>query len=175
MRALDVTHILYVVPSQIDAFKELDDVNDELVLYSNGGADVKSLSLDMFAVDKTDAGASTPPAAQKESDKLIGESGFVYYGGSRGSHHAFFVDYPWARPARAASARPGTNPGKSYVPRPRASAYSSGSPSGVVTSKPRPTSFGTVPVVIAVGTGVILGARYSRSGSWNRSSGGFGG
>jgi hypothetical protein len=44
-----------------------------------------------------------------------------------------------------------------------------------VTTKPRPTTFGTVPVVIAVGTGVILGARYSRSGSWNRASGGFGG
>ncbi|MDB4933911.1 MAG: hypothetical protein JWP87_883 [Labilithrix sp.] len=175
MRALDVTHILYVVPSQRDAFKELDDLNDELVVYSNGGADVKALSLDMFATDKTDAGVSTPPTAQKESDKLLGESGFVYYGGSRGSHHAFFADYPWARPARAATTRPGTNTGKSYFPSARVTPYSSGSPSGVLTSKPRPTSFGTVPVAIAVGTGVILGARYSRSGSWNRSSGGFGG
>ena len=32
--------------------------------------------------------------------------------------------------------------------------------------------FGTVPIIVAVGTGVVLGARYTRSGSWNRSSGG---
>jgi hypothetical protein len=175
MRALDVTHVLYVVPKQSDATRELDDLNDELVLYAAGGADVKALSLDMFAIDRTDAGVSVAPATPKESDRLLGESGFVYYGGSRGSHHAFFADYPWAKPARSASARPGANPGKSYTPQARATAYSSGSPSGAVTSKPRPATFGTVPVVIAVGTGVILGARYSRSGSWNRSSGGYGG
>src|SRR6202011_4393138 len=97
----------------------------------------------------------------------------VFYGGSTGSHHAFFVDYPWAKPARPAPTRPASNPGKSYVPRARVTPYSSGNPSGALTSKPRPTSFATVPVVIAAGTGVILGARYQRNGSWNRSSGGF--
>jgi hypothetical protein len=179
IRALDVSHVLYVVPKQADTLRELDDLNDELVVYSSGGLDVKALSLDMFAADTTDAGVSgtsTPGGpAGNESDKLVAESGSVYYGGSRGSHHAFFVDYPWAKPARKASTRPGTNPGKSFEPRARTSAYSTGSPGGSPTSKPRPTTFGTVPVVIAVGTGVILGARYSRSGSWNRSSGGFGG
>ena len=35
---------------------------------------------------------------------------------------------------------------------------------------PRPIAFGTVPVVIAATTGVILGAKMSRSGSWTRSS-----
>jgi hypothetical protein len=30
--------------------------------------------------------------------------------------------------------------------------------------------FGTVPVAVAVGTGVILGAKAARSGSWNRTS-----
>ena len=122
---------------------------------------MKALSLDMFAADQ-DAG--TP----------IGKGG-VFYGGSAGSHHAFFVDYPWAKPARAATTRPASNPGKTFVARARITPYSSGNPSGVVTAKPRPTSFATVPVVIAVGTGVILGARYQRNGSWNRSSGGFGG
>lgn len=176
MRALDVNHVLYVVPTRSDATRELDDLNDELVLYSAGGVDVKALSLDMFAADSAaslDAGSPAKPGS--ESDKLLAESGFVAYGGSRGSHHAFFADYPWARPARAATSRPATNPGKSYEPRARVSAYSSGSPSGAVTTKPRPTTFGTVPVVVAVGTGVILGARYSRSGSWNRATGGFGG
>lgn len=176
MRALDVSHVLYVVPTSSDATRELDDLNDELVLYNAGGVDVKAVSLDMFGPDTTDAGVSTPPPAKPtESDKLLADSGFIYYGGSRGSHHAFFVDYPWAKPARVATTRPGSNPGKSYSPRARGTSYSSGSPSGAVTSKPRPTSFATVPVVVAVGTGVILGARYSRSGSWNRASGGFGG
>lgn len=175
MRALSLTHVLYVVPTSIDASKELDDVNDELVLYSSGGVDVKSVSLDMFAPDTTDAGVNTAARKPNESDRLVEESGFVYYGGNRGSHHAFFVDYPWARPARTATTRPGTNPGKSFEPRARTSPYSSGNPSGSATSKPRPSNFSTVPVVIAVGTGVILGARYSRSGSWNRASGGFGG
>lgn len=175
LSALDVSHVLYVVPTSTDATRELDDVNDELVLYNTAGIDVRSVSLDMFGADTSDAGVATPPAKPSDSDKLVAESGFVYYGGSRGSHHAFFVDYPWTKPARVASARPGSNPGKSFTPRPRTTPYSSGNPSGSVVSKTRPTSFGTVPVVIAVGTGVILGARYSRSGSWNRSSGGFGG
>jgi hypothetical protein len=175
MSKLGVTHVLYVVPSSIDTIRELDDLNDELVLYSAGGLDVKSVSLDMFGPDRTDAGVNSAPTKATEADKLVEESGFVYYGGSRGSHHAFFVDYPWAKPARAATTRPGTNPGKSFEPRARTSAYSSGNPSGTISVKARPATFGTVPVVIAVGTGVILGARYSRSGSWNRSSGGFGG
>jgi hypothetical protein len=175
MRALNVSHVLYVVPTSSDATRELDDVNDELVLYNAGGVDVRSVSLDMFAPDTTDAGVNTAPTKPTPSDTLVEESGFIYYGGSRGSHHAFFVDYPWAKPARAATTRPGTNPGKSYEPRARTTPYSSGNPSGTLTTKARPSSFATVPVVIAVGTGVILGARYSRSGSWNRSSGGFGG
>lgn len=177
MRALDVTHILYVVPTRGEASRELDDLNDDLVMYAAGGLDVKALSLDMFAAD-ADAGGLAPavaPAKITESDRLVGEAGYVYYGGSRGSHHAFFVDYPWAKPARVATARPASNPGKSYVPRARASSYSTGTTTGSTATKPRPSTFATVPVVIAVGTGVILGAKYSRSGSWNRSSGGFGG
>jgi hypothetical protein len=47
--------------------------------------------------------------------------------------------------------------------------------SGAPASRPHPADFATVPVAIAIGTGLILGARYSRSGSWNRTSGGSGG
>ena len=196
MRALDATRVLYVVPTRGDASRELDDLNDELVLYAAGGVDVKAVSLDMFSggtsafsVDLTaptllDAGIKNIPAgleprppgpggvplkAGNESDRLLEESGYVYYGGTRGSHHAFFADYPFAKPARPATTRPAGNPGKSYVPQARASTYSSGAPTAS-TTKPRPSGFGTVPVVIAVGTGIILGARYSRSGSWNRTS-----
>lgn len=163
MKSLGVQHVLYVVPTRADTSRELDDLNDDFVSYTAAGIDVKALSLDLFGPDNVsnvDAGSFDP--------------GGVYYGSSKTSHHAFFVDYPWARPARNASARP-PNPGPSFKPVARSSTFSSGSPTSSSSTRTRPTNFGTVPVVIAVGTGVILGARYSRSGSWNRSSGGFGG
>jgi hypothetical protein len=162
LKSLGVQHVLYVVPTKADTSTELDDLNDDFVSYNTAGIDVKALSLDMFGPDASpvDAGAI--------------DSGGVYYGGSRTSHHSFFVDYPWARPTRTASARP-ANPGRSYTPTARTTTFSSGSANTPVSTRPRPTNFGTVPVVIAVGTGIVLGARYSRSGSWNRSSGGFGG
>jgi hypothetical protein len=57
-----------------------------------------------------------------------------------------------------------------HTPTARATDYSRGvaSPEG---TRPRPSSFGMVPVAVAVGTGTILGAKLSRSGSWNRTSG----
>jgi len=59
--------------------------------------------------------------------------------------------------------------GPSYVPIARPSPFSTGALAGSLTP-PRPITFGTVPVVVAVATGVILGAKMSRSGSWTRSS-----
>lgn len=162
LKSLGVQHVLYVVPTRADTSKELDDLNDDFVSYVAAGIDVKALSLDLFGPDASPIDAG--PA----------DTGGVYYGGSRTSHHSFFMDYPWARPARTATARP-TNPGRNYSPTARSSTFSSGAPNTPVSTRPRPSNFGTVPVVIAVGTGVVLGARYSRSGSWNRSSGGFGG
>jgi hypothetical protein len=38
------------------------------------------------------------------------------------------------------------------------------------STRPRPSGFGTVPVVVAIATGVILGAKLFRNGSWNRAS-----
>ncbi|MBX3187437.1 MAG: hypothetical protein KF819_10500 [Labilithrix sp.] len=152
MRALGVNNVLYVVPLKVDTAVEMDDVNDDLLLYKGSGMDVRSLSTDMFQHDAT-ASASV-----------------LYYGGSPLSHHAFFADYPWAKPARAASLRP-HNPGTSFTPRPRSTAYSTGTPTGSV-ARARPADFGTVPVAVAVASGVVLGARHSRSGSWNRTSGG---
>jgi hypothetical protein len=175
LRALGANHVLYVVPARVGPPFELDDLVDDLVVYASGGVDVKALSLDMFAVDPAAAAeAGAPPATTKpnESDQLVADSGFVYYGGSRGSHHAFFLDYPWAKPARPATARPASNAGKSFVPAARPTAFSGGTSGSTRTApKPVPPQFGTVPVVIAVATGVIVGSRYSRSGSWNRTSG----
>ena len=169
MRALGADHVLYVLPPHTGAQVELDDLNDELVTYAAGGVDVKALELDTFAVDPT--GAAAAGARTNESDQLVADSGFVYYGGTRGSHHAFFVDYPWAKPARPATTRPASNSGKSFTPVARTTPYSGGGIAARSVTKTTPTSFGTVPVVIAVGTGIIIGSRFSRSGSWNRASG----
>ena len=43
MRALGADHVLYVLPARIGAGVELDDLNDELVVYASGGVDVKAL------------------------------------------------------------------------------------------------------------------------------------
>ncbi len=63
---------------------------------------------------------------------------------------------------------------RSYTPAARSTPYSTGVPSGGL-SKVKPADFGTIPVVVAVGTGLILGAKMFRNGSWNRVSGGWGG
>ena len=160
MRALGTDHVLYVLPARAPTPFDLDDLNDELVVYAAGGIDVKAIQLDMFAADTTlDAS----------------DAGNVYYGGSRGSHHAFFLDYPWAKPAHPATSRPASNPGKSFTPVGRVTSYSVGNPNPKVRTKATPISFATVPVVVAVGTGIILGSRFSRSGSWNRSGSSWGG
>ena len=173
MRALGADHVLYVLPPHVGTQVELDDLNDELVAYATGGVDVKALELDTFAAapGAPDAGGAPTAQSVNESDQLVADAGFVYYGGTAGSHHAFFVDYPWAKPARTATTRPASNTGKAFTPTARVTPYSGGgTTSRVSATKATPTSFGTVPVVIAVGTGVILGSRYSRSGSWNRAS-----
>lgn len=53
--------------------------------------------------------------------------------------------------------------GVAFVPRPRTTQFSPSAGAPPV---------GLVPVVVAVGTGVILGAKLSRSGSWTRASSG---
>lgn len=182
LAALDVQRVLYVVPSTAAAARELDDLNDDFALYAASRIDVKALALDVFSsspgVDAGSVPPKPPPASPAKvdstSDDLLAESGWVYYGGTPASHHSFFLDYPWTKAPRPASARLTSNRGAAYSPTPRKTPYSSGSPAGA-TTKPRPTTFGTVAVVVAAGTGTVLGGRFSGSGSWNRSSGGWGG
>ncbi len=151
MSALGVAHVLYVVPTEANATQELEDLNDDFLLYRGSGLDVAALSLELL---QKPAGGDA-----------------VYYGGTAGSHPSFFLDYPWAKPPAPATSRLAQNRGKDFVPVARQTAYSSGAASGSL-ARSRPPTFGTVPVIVAVGTGVVLGARYTRSGSWNRSGGG---
>jgi hypothetical protein len=110
------------------------------------------------AVAVTDFGPAAVPG------QAAGDAPY-YYGSDPGTHQNFWVHYPW-NPAAKPTARPavGVSIGYSYLPRPRATPF---------TSAAAPTtSFGHVPVIVALGTGAILGAKLSRSGSWNRASSG---
>jgi len=89
-----------------------------------------------------------------------------FYGGSSSTSERFWDD--WKRPATELT----SNDVQPLDVVARKTPFSGGTPDG---SRPRPTGFGMVPVAIAVGTGAIVGARLSRSGSWNRSSGSGGG
>ena len=73
------------------------------------------------------------------------------YGGSALTHARFWEDHVAGTGA--------------YQPVQRPSGFAGG----------RPSDLGLVAVVLAAGTAGVLGARHDRRGSWNRSSGGFGG
>jgi hypothetical protein len=171
VKLLGIQHVLYVAPNGTD--KELDDLNDDLVLYAKAGLDVKLLGADAFGVDARD-GAGPPSGPDDERPHY-------YYGSSLGSNGWFWHDYPWvklpARPRGVGPATMGDTPkppvppatamaGTSYVLAARATPFSTGA---------RPSGFGTVPIVVSIATGAVLGAKLFRSGSWNRSAGGFGG
>ncbi|WP_437728362.1 hypothetical protein [Sorangium sp. So ce861] len=158
-----VRYVLYVVPTEADT-TETDDLNDDLVAYRMRQLHVAMMAASVFAPDPAEA---RPANAAEDWPPH-------YYGGSAASHGWFWVDYPWGVPPRPAPVEPAVRrPGKGYVPMVRATPFSSGGAAG--GTPPVPDGFGTVPVVVALGTGAILGAALSRSGSWNRASGGYGG
>ncbi|WP_437282249.1 hypothetical protein WME90_17260 [Sorangium sp. So ce375] len=165
LRDRGVRYVLYVVPNPSDS-TESDDLNDDLIAFQTGRLGVRSIAASVFAADPAEA----KPASETEDWPPY------YYGGRAASHGWFWIDYPWGPPPRPAPVEPIAvpRPGKLYTPVPRATPFSStvASPGGAPAL---PQGFGTVPVVVALGTGAILGAALSRSGSWNRASGGFGG
>lgn len=198
LRALGAKHVLYVVPTDSDVL-ELDDLNDDFVAFDRAGLGVRIVAASAFgpdpgvdssgSVSRTesggDAGVKRAAGANAKVDAGSARAGATdtsgmppvigppyYYGSSADTHAWFWTDYPWVSPTPPAKRSPlMSNAGKSYVPRVRTTPFT---PSGGGPKAP-PPGFGTVPVVIALGTGVILGAALSRNGSWNRSSGGWGG
>jgi hypothetical protein len=160
LKQLGIKRVLYVAPSGTD--KELDDLNDDFVLYAKGGLAVKLLGADAFGPDLND-GAGPPSGPDDDRP-------YQYYGASQGSQGWFWHDYPWAPVGQGAVAPSKPSAGLAYAPSPRVTPFSGGT--GL---RQRPAGFGTVAVVVSVATGLLLGARLLRSGSWNRSSGGWGG
>ena len=164
---LGISRVLYVTPT--DADLELDDLTDDFVYTVHQGSPVKLVATSSFA------GVGT---ALKNSDSTRdagADTGAVYfYGSGPETHEWFWNDYPWSTPYVAKGGKPPIEvpffrSGKDYVPVARPGPFSTGASSGSITP-PRPPTFGLVPVVVAAATGVILGAKMSRSGSWTRSS-----
>lgn len=149
---------------------ELDDLNDDFVEYAAAKLDVKVLPW-------TSLGPHGGRPAMITEQTMATEQP-SYYGSAREEDAWFWVDYPWVNVPRPQTPRRFSPSGNTYEPKARTTAFSSGMaarPASGSTTRPRPASFGMVPVVVAAGTGLILGAKLSRSGSWNRSSGGYGG
>lgn len=145
LRLSGITKVLYVVPTGNDV-PELDDLNESFVALNEAGVEVRCVAADAF------------------SD--VGQGGY-FYGGTAETHEGFWVDYPWAprSPSAASpflmSARP-----RAYTPVRRPTQFMAGR---------APPNFSLVNVVLAAGTATVLGAAFNRAGSWNRSSGGWGG
>lgn len=136
---------LLYVVATAAALPELDDLNDDMVDLVRAGITVAALALDAFSIEYAD--------------------GRVYYGGDPTTHEGFWRHYPWAPAApEALDAWQVDATARSFVPRRRATVFSRATP---------PVGFATVPLVVAGAS--VLGVAFDRRGSWNRSSGAWGG
>lgn len=140
------------------------------------GATAKDAGVAADAGAHADAGASGS-GASGASPIPNPDTPQHYYGRSAATHAWFWSDYRWLSSSPNAREPAFSRPAVKYIPTPRKSSFSTGSgwSSTSSTPHPMPSEFGTIPVVVAVGTGVVIGAAMSRSGSWTRASGWGGG
>lgn len=174
LKKLGVRHVLYVT----DRAQELDDLNDDFVAYERDGVDVRFVRPEQFT--KKAPGSKPPP---KPDAGVPVESAISYpepsycYGGELGSHEYFFVHYPYRAPFGAPYAplryKPVMPPWSARIV-PRASNFSSGVKSPPA-QKPVPSGFAVSKVVYGKSSGTLLGWTKSRTGTWNRASGSWGG
>jgi hypothetical protein len=164
LAALGTKDVLYVGPNAVER-QELDDIADDLVAYGSRMT-LRLLPATAFAEDSAPAPPLASPAKgaapAKPGDARPWTGPYVYRG-ARARHRSAFWD-DWGAPARDLP----VSELQTYTPRARTTPFSSGGPPSA--ARTRPPGFGMVPVAIAVGTGAILGAKLSRSGSWNRTS-----
>ncbi|HVH46524.1 MAG TPA: hypothetical protein VM925_29485 [Labilithrix sp.] len=153
LASLGTKNILYVAPNAVDR-QELDDLADDFLALGPAKTGIKVVPATAF--EQGSAGAPS-------TDAGTSWDGPYFYGGSKATHPSFWTH--WSAPPSGLS----TNEVQSYTPTPRTTPFSSGTPTSGA-ARPRPTGFGMVPVAVAVGTGVILGAKLNRNGSWNRTT-----
>lgn len=160
LAALKVAHVLYVV-EQSSHLPELGDLNDAFVALNGSNLDVRAVASAAFVPP------TTASAATANRDYL--------YGGTDASDAGFFSQYPWKAPPLPPGPPSITAEmhASAYHPAPRSNKYAwAGITDLDATGKPK---IGLVPVVIAAGTGVLLGAKLAgRNGSWGRSGGSSG-
>jgi hypothetical protein len=164
LRSIGVKRVLYVTPDA-STTRESDDINADMVSYAAAGLDVKMIAATDFNPDPGQRSAAIPAGTTPD------EWPPYYYGGSADTHYWFFRNYPWGNPPRPPKSQPSrVSTGYAFSPSARSTPFSG---SGMV--RPKPPSFGAVPVVVAIATGIVVGAAYSRSGSLGRSYGWGGG
>lgn len=158
-RALGVRRVMYVVASS-SALPEEDDLNADFVAWRSAGIEVRAVAAEAFTARSPADPALSGGARPVES---------VLYGGSAKDHESFFAEYPWKQPPPPRRSVLANRDAAAYMPASRATTK--------ITSPPDSGApgIGYVPVIVAIGTGALLGAKLNRSGSWNRTSGNHGG
>jgi hypothetical protein len=175
MVSLGIKNVLYIGPGSFER-NELDDLVDDFVAYSSP-IRFRTCPATAFTPDSSmvDAGAFIDAGVQDAGSHDGGSrdggnrdggapvpvsTGPVFwYGGSKTANGMFWPDWDTGGTGLPNEVQP-------YTPRMRATPYSGGSSS----TPHRPDNFGMTAVAVALGTGLILGARASRSGSWNRTT-----
>jgi hypothetical protein len=156
-KALGLKRMMYVVSSS-RAVPEEDDLNAAFVEWSSAGVEVRAVAAEAF----TGKGSADPKFAGKTINPAL-------FGGSAKDHQGFFAEYRWKQPTPQPVTVLANREAAAYRPAARATAKVAATPA------PGSPGIGYIPVIVAVGTGVLLGSKLNRNGSWNRTSGNYGG
>ncbi|MET0595881.1 MAG: hypothetical protein ABW133_24490 [Polyangiaceae bacterium] len=163
LRSMGYAHVICVVPQ--DGDPEADDLNDDFVAYQAANLSTRLLGASAFARDN-----SVAPRPVDATKRDYDDGGTYAYGGSVHTNPWFWHHYALAR--AIAPARPAPlfrSPSIGIAP--RMSLFSGAGAQVAAGSRIRPPAFATTPVVVDKTDGRILGSKWTRSGSWMRSSG----
>lgn len=157
---LGIDRVLYVTAAPQP--QELDDLNDDFVLFKSKSIDVKMIALSDFA---------PAPEALLAANRLPATDRTYYYGGHPTGYLFFWSSYGWHSPGYAGRTWTGSLPrpvstGNNFAPVSRPTLFSSRSVGGLGgVGKQKPSGFGRVSYRSGGG-----GSNFGRSGSFGRSS-----
>ncbi|MBL9105367.1 MAG: hypothetical protein JNL82_30790 [Myxococcales bacterium] len=149
--------MLYVVRSVAD-LPELEDLNEAFVAFAGASTPVRAITLDMFTPGPDGAFVYTSGAAPPDAGTAPAPAPVERFASDYPSDGAY-LDSGVGGGSGGSDADARRTHG--YHPSTRPTSFSTGSP----------VDFGTAPIVMAAATGAILGSRYDRRGSWNRTGG----